>query len=187
MEQMKEIENHIAYEQLKTKYDRVALDYVIMSVDTEYEGEITHKNAIIEALQIINIRDAECFGEDYIVSLEEEKMKACPSNMEELLQLPDDDYYDNRLKKNRAFSKPDTIPYWYAFLEPPHGNSYLKKDFIEFNEALFPNKSHCEVYRWNDEFSNYFDAGKEWWGTGLWSVYDYLDRTMVIIGASLTD
>ena len=98
---MQEIENHIVYELLKTKYNRIALDYVIMSVDTEYEGEITHKNAIIE--------------------------------------------------------------------------------------ALFPNKSHCEVYRWNDEFSNYFDAGKEWWGTGLWSVYDYFDRTMVIIGASLTD
>ena len=184
---MKEIENHIAYKQLKTKYDRVVLDYVIMSVDTEYEGEKTHKNAINEALQIINIRNIECFGEDYKISLDEEKMKAFPSNMEELLQLPEDDYYDNRLKKNRAFSKPAPMPYWFAFLEPPHGNSYVKKDFIAFNDLLFPNKNHCEVYSWNDEFSNYFDEGKEWWGTGLWSIYDCLERTMVIIGASLTD
>ena len=184
---MQEIENHIAYEQLKTKYDKIALDYVIMSVDTEYEGEKTHKNAIIEAFQIINLRNNEYLGEDNKISLEEEKMKAHPSNMEELLQLPGDAYYDNRLKKNRAFSRPYLIPYWFAFLEPPHGNSYLKKDFIEFNESLFINKNHCEVYRWNDEFSNYFDAGKEWWGTGLWSVYDPLERTIVIIGASLTD
>ena len=109
------------------------------------------------------------------------------SNVEELLRFPEDDYYNNRIMKNRAFSKPNPITYWFAFLEPPHGNAYLKKDFTEFNEALFPNKNHCEVYRWNDEFSNYFDAGKEGWGTGLWSVYDSLERTMVIIGASLTD
>lgn len=184
---MQEIENHIAYELLKTKYDRIDLDYVIMSVDTEYEGDTTHKNAIIEALHIINLRNIEYLGEDYKITLEKEKMEAHQSNMEELLQFPEDDYYNNRLKKNRAFSKPDPIPYWFAFLEPPHGNSYLKKDFIEFNEALFPNENHCEVYRWNDEFSNYFDAGKEWWGTGIWSVYDSIERTIVIIGASLTD
>ena len=184
---MQEIENHIAYELLTTKYNRIALDYVILSVDIEYEGEITHKNAIIKAFQILNLRNIEYLGEDYKISLEEEKMKAHLSSMEELLQLPEDDYYNNRLKKNRAFSRLDPIPYWFAFLEPPHGNSYLKKDFIEFNEALFPNKNHCEVYRWNDEFSNYFDEGKEWWGTGLWSVYDPIERTIVIIGASLTD
>ncbi len=184
---MKEIENHIVYEQLKTKYDRIDLDYVIMSVDTEYEGERTHKNAIIESFQIIDLRNNEYYGEDQKISLKEEKMEAHLSNIEELLQLPEDDYYNNRLKKNRALSKPDPIPYWFAFLEPPHGNSYLKRDFIEFNELLFTNKNHCEVYRWNDEFSDYFDVGKEWWGTGLWSIYDCIDKTMVVIGASLTD
>ena len=184
---MQELENHIVYELLKTKYDRIDLDYVIMSVDTEYEGETTHKNAIIEAFQIINLRNIEYFGEDCKITLEEETMEAHLSNVEELLQLPGDTYYDNRLKKNRAFSKPDPITYWFAFLEPPHGNAYLKKDFIEFNELLFPNKNHCEVYRWNDKFSNYFDEGKEWWGAGLWSIYDCIDKTMVVIGASLTD
>ena len=78
---MQEIENHIAYEQLKTKYDKIALDYVIMSVDTEYEGEKTHKNAIIEAFQIINLRSIEYFGGDYKITLEEEKMKAFPSDI----------------------------------------------------------------------------------------------------------
>lgn len=174
------------YKQLNSKYERIALDYVIMSIDTDYEGVATHKKAIAQAFQILNSRYIDSFETDYI-ELEEEKMKALPSNMEELLQLPDDAYYDNRLKKNRAISKPEPMPYWFAFLEPPHGNSYLKKDFIEFNELLFPNKNNCEVYRWNDEFSNYFDEGKEWWGTGLWSIYDCITGIIVIIGASLTD
>lgn len=93
----------------------------------------------------------------------------------------------DRLKKNRSFSRPDPMPYWYAFLEPPHGCSYLITDFIEFNALLFPNRDDCDAYSWNDEFSNYFDAGKEWWGTGLWSIYDHITGLMVIIGASLTD
>ena len=183
---MKEIENHRAYELLNSKYNNIALDYVIMSIEKDYEGVITHKKAVIEAFKILNARNT-CFGYDeYTIELEEGKMKALASNMEELLQLPDNDYYDNRQKKNRVFSSPRPIPYWFAFLEPPHGNSYLKNDFIEFNMQLFPN-SNCEVYRWNDEFSNYFDAGKEWWGTGLWSIYDFITGVIVIIGASLTD
>ena len=184
---MKEIVDHIAYKQLESKYNRIALDYVIMSIDADYEGVLTHKKAVIEAFKILNTRNTDCPGEDYIIEISEEKMKALLCNMEELLQLPDADYYDNRRKKNRSFSQPEPMPYWYAFLEPPHGNSYLKKDFIEFNTLLFPNKNCCEVYRWNDEFSNYFDEGKEWWGTGLWSVYDCITELMVVIGASLTD
>lgn len=184
---MKEIKEHIIYKQLNSQYDRIALDYVIMLNDTDYEGVITHKNAIIEAFQILNTRNTDCGECDYIITLEEDKIKSFPSSMEELLQLPEGDYYDNRLKKNRAYSRVTPMPYWYAFLEPPHGNTYLKKDFIAFNTLLFPNKNYCEVYRWNDEFSNYFDAGKEWWGTGLWSVYDHSTGLIVIIGASLTD
>ena len=184
---MKEIENHIVYELLKSKYEKVALDYVIMTIDVDYEGVITHINAIKEAFEILNARNAACFGCEYMIELEEDKMMASASSMEELLQLPDDDYYNNRTKKDRVFSIPNPIPYWYAFLEPPHGNSYLTKDFTEFNMLLFPDRNNCEVYRWNDEFSNYFDAGKEWWGTGLWSVYDRITGLMVIIGASLTD
>lgn len=184
---MKEIKDHEAYKQLNNKYEKVDLDYVIMSVDTGYEGVITHKKAIIEAFQVLNSKNMEYFGADYKYEIDEDKMKALPSNMGELLQLPDDDYYNNRTKKDRVFSIPNPIPYWYAFLEPPHGNSYLTKDFTEFNMLLFPDRNNCEVYRWNDEFSNYFDAGKEWWGTGLWSVYDCITGLMVIIGASLTD
>lgn len=78
--------------------------------------------------------------------------------------------YD-RAKGNRCFGVPQPIPYWYAFLEPPYGVPYLTSDFIKFNDVLFPFKDETEVYRWNDDFSNYFDDGKEWWG----------DRTLVSI------
>lgn len=114
-------------------------------------------------------------------------MTATESNIDELLKLPPDDYYDSRPKANRCFSIPAPLPYWFAFLEPPQGTPYLKSDFIEFNNVLFPDRKDVRVYRWNDDFSDYFDAGKEWWGTGLWTVSDVKNKVIVVIGASLTD
>lgn len=184
---MKEIIEHKAYELLNSRYDEVAIDYVIMSSDAAYEGMDTHKKAIIEAFEILNKRYDNGNTDKYRIEFETEKMKAISCSMEDLLQLPDDDYYDNRSKRNRGFSIPDPIPYWYAFLEPPYGVHYLKSDFIDFNDVLFPNKNGCEVYRWNDAFSNYFDEGKEWWGTGMWTVFDSITGYIVVIGASLTD
>lgn len=177
---MEELIYHAIYELLENKYSRLALDYVVFSTD-EYEGVETHKNAVIRAIEIINER----YGSDYDIAAEE--MKAMPCEMDELLKLPDDAYYNRRQKRDRGFDIPDVIPYWYAFLEPPYTVPYLTSDFIEFNDVLFPNKNDVEVYRWNDNFSSYFDDGKEWWGTGLWSAYDKSEGIMVIIGASLTD
>lgn len=59
---------------------------------------------------------------------------------------------------------------------------------LHFMRSTIPEQAaDTEVYRWNDDFSNYFDDGKEWWGTGLWSAYDKTTGVFVIIGASQTD
>lgn len=177
---MKELDIHAAYELLNNKYPRVALDYVILSAD-EYAGIEVHKNAVIKALEIIGRRY------DCVYDISAENMQAAPLDIDDLLKLPDDDYYTTKSKINRGYNIPDIIPYWFAFLEPPYGNSYVTRDFVEYNDVLFPNKQDVEVFRWNDEFSNYFDDGKEWWGTGLWSAYDRAAGIIIIIGASATD
>ena len=181
---MVEATEHSVYALLKSKYERVALDYVILKTDQEYEGMETHRNAILDAFHILSKR-LPCY--DHGIDIETDKMFAAISSIDELLGLPDDKYYDRRLKRNRSFHIPVPLPYWFAFLEPPHSTPYLKSDFVEFNDILFPNKADTEVYRWNDEFSNYFQDGKEWWGTGLWTAFDKKTRLMVVIGASLTD
>lgn len=179
---MMELKEHKVYRLLSNKYKRVAIDYVILLKNEIYEGVELHKKAVIEAFKILNKRY------DYkVITIETEKMDFSPSSIEDLLVLPENDYYDSRPKGNRCFNIPTPLPYWFAFLEPPYGVPYLKSDFINFNDILFQNKGDTEVYRWNDAFSNYFDDGKEWWGTGLWSVYDKKTGIIVIIGASLTD
>lgn len=44
---------------------------------------------------------------------------------------------------------------------------------------MYDKKNECK--------SNYFDVGKEWWGTGMWSVYNPKNRIIVVIGESVTD
>ena len=82
----------------------------------------------------------------------------------------------------------DRIPYWYAFWQTPHPSGYGPDDFCRVNAALFPGgPATLEVYEWTTDWSNYFDDGREWWGTACWSVYDkHLDRFAVLF-ASTTD
>ena len=82
----------------------------------------------------------------------------------------------------------EQIPYWYAFLEPPQWFDCTPDDFRRVNDALFPQgTAELEVLEWTTDWSNYFDAGREWWGTACWSVYDRrLDRFAVLF-ASATD
>lgn len=80
----------------------------------------------------------------------------------------------------------DNLPYWQAFLEPPHGNDYEGSDFVRINSALFPKGTdRLEIFRWTTDWSDYFAEGREWWGTLCATVYDKaLDRFSVIAAAA---
>lgn len=178
---MKEITGNIIYGLLNDRYDRVACDYVILSPDGGYRGAESHKEAVVCAIEMIGER----YGLDFRV--ETDKMTAAATDAEELLKIPSDAYFAERKRTDRSFTAGGPVPYWYAFLEPPHGTPYTKSDFTVFNAILIPDRDETEIYRWNDGFSDYFDAGREWWGTGLWSIFDRKTGLFTVIGASLTD
>jgi hypothetical protein len=75
-----------------------------------------------------------------------------------------------------------------AFMDPPHGLGRGGPElYAEFVAELFPTPATVtKVLRWSTEWSNYFDAGHEWWGANLWTL-DRSDGTMLWIGASTTD
>ncbi|RFM33432.1 hypothetical protein [Chitinophaga silvisoli] len=81
----------------------------------------------------------------------------------------------------------------YALIEPPYSmkfdRSILKKgeyvlDFINF---FFDDLHQLEIYAWSTDCSNFFDSGKEWWGTYFWTVYNPVKRWYVGIVGSSTD
>ena len=97
-----------------------------------------------------------------------------------------------RKLKSKALFAPENADTWLnyrkAFLSPPHGNACTDADFERVNAVLFPGGTEeLEVYRWTTDWSDYFDEGREWWGTLCLTVYDKsLDRFVVIM-ASATD
>jgi hypothetical protein len=64
----------------------------------------------------------------------------------------------------------------------------LFKDFLKnvlhINDL---NNNTFEIYEWSNDWSNYFDAGKEWWGTFYWSILNKTKNKITIIAASTTD
>lgn len=80
------------------------------------------------------------------------------------------------------------LNYRKAFLFPPEGNTYKDKDFDRVNTVLFPGGTEgLEVFRWTTEWSNYFGAGHEWWGSLCLTVYNKMLDRFVVIMASARD
>jgi hypothetical protein len=81
--------------------------------------------------------------------------------------------------------------YWKAFSDPPYRLAMPRDDaravFDLLNETLFPDLPTWSLYRWSDDWSNYFDAGREWWGAYLWTLIAPDRQRAVWIGASTTD
>ena len=86
-----------------------------------------------------------------------------------------------------------TQGYTDAFLSPPHyfagnvSNFEIGKLFLEFNQFFFDDIHRVTVYSWATDCSNYFEAGKEWWGSFFWTVYNPVKDWYIGIAASTTD
>lgn len=180
MNNFTELKDDIAYKKLNEKYIECELDYVLLSFEGEYKDAITHKKAVLKAFDI--------FANRYRVgnrinpprfTIDEDKMECKKITLDELLS-------ENKYIRDDIIN---TKNYFRAFSDPPYGTPYTAEDFRKLNHMLFPEyfRNDMEVYIWNDDFSDYFDDGKEWWGTALWSVFDKAQQRFVIIGASLTD
>ena len=203
---MYELANDPFYETIR-KYDRCVVGYCLMADGAPYRGLASHTDALDFAMRreveesIEDRRRAEVlFGKAFADRLHPwvydlEKAKAAPLDPAVFLYVPE------RLHRNKyssSFYDYDTdwvfpndggpIPYWFAFLEQPHGTGYEPADFRRVNAALFPAGTDAlEVYEWTTDWSDIFDAGHEWWGAACWSVYDAkLDRYAVLI-VSATD
>lgn len=87
------------------------LDYVILLSENIYNGLESHKTAVIEAFKILNDRHVVGNKYGFHAEIEKDKMKATLSNLEELLQLPTDEYYDTRPEGNRCLGIPNPLPY----------------------------------------------------------------------------
>jgi hypothetical protein len=185
-------------------YKNCIIDYCLIADDTSHQGKRSHIDAILFAMLKVIERDIDCQLKEEVKykkiedgpfpwRLDIGKAKGKPIDALTLLHIPEivrtnsvgQRFYDCPWPEPL---KGDQIPYWYAFWETPHPSGYGPDEFRKVNAALFPAGTQAlEVYEWSTDWSNYFEDGREWWGTACWSVYDrQLDRYVVIL-ASTTD
>jgi len=94
-----------------------------------------------------------------------------------------------RIKNDGKFF---TCGYASAFLGGAHGMSFsgaeLNDYFHKFAQLTFGSATdELEVFEWAGAWSNYFDAGYEWWGAYLWTVHNKRTGSFTGIAASTTD
>jgi hypothetical protein len=92
----------------------------------------------------------------------------------------------------RAWSIPNVDGYKTAFFHPPYclqGSPREKADlFVGINRfVLGEEQERAEIFSWSTDWSNYFDAGHEWWGAFLWTIRAAGSRRVVVVAASSTD
>ncbi|MDR2919014.1 MAG: hypothetical protein LBV72_06585 [Tannerella sp.] len=92
----------------------------------------------------------------------------------------------------------------YALLSPPYSMRFDKEYFPEIegnkkeyvlnkyiNEILdiktIKDIDRLVIYKWSEDWSDFFKEGKEWWGCYFWTVYNPITNNITVLGASTTD
>ncbi len=201
---MRELINDPFYEMIK-EYDDLVIEYCLIEDDIPDQGYRSHKDAVLFALLKAIERNIDeqlksevmylekVHDEPYPWSLDISKAKAHRIDAETLFHVPQILRTDRLGQRLYDCPWPDPgkgeqIPYWYAFWEPPFTTEYGPDEFRKVNSALFPQGTdELEIYEWTTDWTSYFDAGHEWWGTACWSVYDKRMNRFVVIMADATD
>ncbi len=210
---MYEIKNDAFYDSIRqydpdNEYHFVGeVDYHLLCDDKSYAGLQSHKEALIivfDRLVENSKKDLkgvrERYGDDIadqLVPLAYDIDKAQPTLLtsQEFFYCPNIvkiDYYGN-VRYDAEWRPNDdnfgtTVPYWYALMEPVHGRRNRPEDFKKVNEVLFPNGTDAlDIYEWTTDWSDFFDAGHEWYGACCWSVYDKSMNRYVVMLVSATD
>ena len=181
------------------------VDYHLLRDDKPYEGINSHREAlhvVFEWLVQQSMEDKErariMFGDELADKIRPlvyniDQAKPSPLDPQVFFYCPNIvkiDYYGSVFYDAEWEPENDgtAVPYWYALIENVHGRRNKPEDFKKVNEALFPNRTDAlDIYEWTTDWSDFFDAGHEWYGACCWSVYDKtLDRYVVLL-VSATD
>ena len=210
---MYEIKNDAFYEYIDrydsdTEYHFVGeVDYHLLKDDKPYEGLRSHREALIVVFDRLvenSIEEQkgirERCGDDTADQLSPlvydiDRARPIPLSADEFFYCPNivkTDYYGNVWYDAEWKPNDDnfgtTVPYWYALMEPIHWRKNKPEDFKKVNEALFPKGTDAlDIYEWTTDWSDYFEAGHEWYGACCWSVYDKSMNRYVVMLVSATD
>jgi hypothetical protein len=94
--------------------------------------------------------------------------------------------------EDEARSIPPVDGYKSAFFLPPYALGGSRQErvnlFQNINQAaLGTDPRRAEIFSWSTDWSNYFDAGHEWWGAFYWTIRPVDSSLVIVVAASSTD
>lgn len=90
------------------------------------------------------------------------------------------------------FDNGNDAGYAYAFSDTPYGIQMPREELGELFECINDQilggiSSDSVIFRWPTDWTNYFDDGKEWWGSFLWTFSIPGTSLVIVLAASTTD
>lgn len=75
----------------------------------------------------------------------------------------------------------------FYYHNPVYTYRRTQAEFDRLYRLLFPSGHRYDCFSWSDDWCDFFDFGKEWFGTGCWSVFDITSRIFTLFFVSETD
>jgi hypothetical protein len=196
---VREIATEIGVAPLIERYDAIGgvLDYVFLELVEPTER--LHREAALRGMAVIDDRLAQWASSRATPEVPVEKFFRVHWDESKLsgqqVSLPTfwgTDDVEPKPLGGGAYSIPNVDGYKTAFFHPPYGLGAEANERAELytginGYVLGDDPDRAEIFSWSTDWSNYFDAGHEWWGAFYWTIRPADKSYVVVIGASSTD
>jgi hypothetical protein len=186
---------------LLERFDAIGgvLDYVVVRTGAEVASSTSHRTAALAGIAQIDRRlgkvaearaSADIPAERFFrLTWDESRLSGKAVSFTTFWGT--DDVRRKPLGQN-GWSIPNVDGYKTAFFHPPYrllcSDDEAEELFNRINAFVLGSApSGCEIFSWSTGWSNYFNAGKEWWGAFYWTVNPAESDRLYVIGASATD
>jgi hypothetical protein len=174
------------------------LDYVFLEPEIDRPAEELHRMAALEAMAAID----QCLEQ----RAESNASHEHPIEMFFRVHCDETKLTGQRISFSSFWGSDDVEPkgsgdvwripnvdgYKTAFFHPPYGLGGSSAEKVELftglnQHVLGDDPARVEIFSWSTDWSNYFDAGHEWWGAFFWTIRSSGTSCFAAIGASSTD
>ena len=149
----------------------------------------------------VEVELAEFLGPHYDLQFNKPLIRGIISNetLNSYFYFDEDEISKNKIDFQLFLDKYNASYSWlngyfiYAFMEPPYtmniGTTIRQRGeyLLDFINYFFSDMDNIEIMKWSTDCSSFFDAGKEWWGTFYWTVYNPEKDWYIGICGSTTD
>lgn len=180
---MREREPNPILQELFLRFDKAGgvVDFVLF--DTDESGLSAHRQAAVSGMEVIAARRRAAYGRDWMV-MTPEKAVGHSISLTTFFGPPATSVsawgFESACKTPPySVSRDMTV----GSGDPPMGHIGIYDALVD---ALGLRAPGVEIVAWSTDWSNYFDAGEEWWGAHLWTLR-LADGVFLWIGVSDTD